>query len=103
MPNIDVARLNALRPKTKPSENPPETVRIPLDDEVDSMEVDRVPKGRTVKQRTRHPTQPSIDLDVPTLVDRRLEFGRRGFDLLGTRRFCWEEKDEYGIYRDNRG
>ncbi|KAF3587729.1 hypothetical protein F2Q69_00028209 [Brassica cretica] len=27
MPKIDVARLNALRPKPKPSENPPETVR----------------------------------------------------------------------------
>ena len=27
MPKIDVARLNALMPKPKPSENPPETVR----------------------------------------------------------------------------
>ncbi|KAF3588831.1 hypothetical protein F2Q69_00029536 [Brassica cretica] len=27
MPMIDVARLNAVRPKPKPSENPPETVR----------------------------------------------------------------------------
>ncbi|KAF2543397.1 hypothetical protein F2Q70_00043255 [Brassica cretica] len=50
MPKIDVARLNALRPKPKPSENPPETVRIPSDDGVDSMEVDRVPKGRTLKK-----------------------------------------------------
>ncbi|KAF3559214.1 hypothetical protein F2Q69_00012793 [Brassica cretica] len=58
---------------------------------------------KSFKQRTRHPTQPSIDVDVPTSVDRRLEFGRRAFDLLGTRRFYWEEKDEYGIYRDYQG
>ncbi|KAF2560246.1 hypothetical protein F2Q70_00017584 [Brassica cretica] len=30
MPKIDIARLNALRTKPKPSENPPETARIPL-------------------------------------------------------------------------
>ncbi|KAF3485215.1 hypothetical protein F2Q69_00052134 [Brassica cretica] len=49
---------------------------------------------KSFKQRTRHPTQPSIDVDVPTSVDRRPEFGRRAFDLLGTRKFYWEEKDE---------
>ena len=43
-----------------------------------------------------------IDVDVPT-VDRRLEFGRRAFDCLDTRRFYWEEKYEYGIYRDDQG
>ena len=48
---------------------------------------------KSFKQRTRHPTQPSIDVDVLTSVDRRLEFDRRAFDLLGTRRY-WEEKDE---------
>ncbi|KAF3559667.1 hypothetical protein F2Q69_00013868 [Brassica cretica] len=57
---------------------------------------------KSFKQRTRHPTQPMIDVDVPT-VDRRLEFGRRAFDCLDTRRFYWEEKDEYGIYRDDQG
>ncbi|KAF3552624.1 hypothetical protein DY000_02007632 [Brassica cretica] len=51
MPKLDVARLNALRPKPKHSENPPETVRTPLDDVVDPMEVDRVPKGRTLRRR----------------------------------------------------
>ncbi|KAF3539415.1 hypothetical protein F2Q69_00022204 [Brassica cretica] len=45
MPKIDVARLNALRPKPKPSENPPEAVRTPSKDETDSMEADRVPTG----------------------------------------------------------
>ncbi|KAF3588291.1 hypothetical protein F2Q69_00030413 [Brassica cretica] len=58
---------------------------------------------KSFKQRTRHPTQPSIDVDAPTSVDRMPEFGRRAFDLLGTRRFYWEEKDEYGIYRDDQG
>ncbi|KAF3599615.1 hypothetical protein F2Q69_00036318 [Brassica cretica] len=51
MPKIDVARLNAHRPKPKPSKNIPETVRTPLDDGVDPMDVDRVPKGRTLRKR----------------------------------------------------
>ncbi|KAF3537229.1 hypothetical protein F2Q69_00023167 [Brassica cretica] len=55
------------------------------------------------KQRSRHLTRPSIDVDIPTSVDRRPELGRRAFDLFGTRKFYWEEKDEYGIYRDDQG
>ncbi|KAF3582507.1 hypothetical protein DY000_02029967 [Brassica cretica] len=51
MLKIDVARLNALRPKPKPSKNPPEAVRTPSDDGIDSMEVDRVSTGRTLKKR----------------------------------------------------
>ncbi|KAF3547277.1 hypothetical protein DY000_02007675 [Brassica cretica] len=51
MPKIDVARLNALRPKPKPLDNPPETIEIPLDDAADTMEVDRVPMGRTLRKR----------------------------------------------------
>ncbi|KAF3607758.1 hypothetical protein DY000_02048857 [Brassica cretica] len=58
---------------------------------------------KSFKQRTRHSTQPSIDVDIPTSVDTRPEFGKKYFDLLGTRRFYWEEKDEYGIYRDDQG
>ncbi|KAF3515225.1 hypothetical protein F2Q69_00006938 [Brassica cretica] len=49
---------------------------------------------KSLKQRTHHPTQRSIDVDVPSSVDKRPEFGRSAFDLLGTRRFYWEEKDE---------
>ncbi|KAF3530209.1 hypothetical protein DY000_02039714 [Brassica cretica] len=55
------------------------------------------------KQSSRHLTRPSIDVDVPTSVDRHPEFGRRAFDLSGTRKFYWEEKDAYGIYRDDQG
>ena len=51
MLKIDVARFNALRPKPKPSENPPEAARKPSEDETDSMEVDRVPTGRTLRSR----------------------------------------------------
>ncbi|KAF2573322.1 hypothetical protein F2Q70_00002944 [Brassica cretica] len=51
MPKIDVARLNALRLKPKPSDNPPETVRIPSDDGEDLMDIDRVPMGRTLRKR----------------------------------------------------
>ncbi|KAF3544328.1 hypothetical protein DY000_02007865 [Brassica cretica] len=42
---------------------------------------------KSIKQRSRHPTQPSIDVDVSTSVDKRPEFGRRAFDLFGTRKF----------------
>ncbi|KAF3524668.1 hypothetical protein F2Q69_00045964 [Brassica cretica] len=51
MPKIDVARLNALRPKPKPSEQPPEPVKTPSDDEEDPMEEDRVSTGRTLRRR----------------------------------------------------
>ncbi|KAF3542375.1 hypothetical protein DY000_02008271 [Brassica cretica] len=51
MPKIDVARLNALRPKPKPSGNPPEAVRTPSDDGEDPMEEDRVLTGRTLRRR----------------------------------------------------
>ncbi|KAF3573870.1 hypothetical protein F2Q69_00058708 [Brassica cretica] len=51
MPKIDDARVNALWPKPKPSENPPETVRTPSDDGVDPMQVDRIPTGRTLRKR----------------------------------------------------
>ncbi|KAF2549362.1 hypothetical protein F2Q70_00021940 [Brassica cretica] len=51
IPKIDVARLNALRPKSKPSENPPETVRTPSDDGQDPMEEDRVRTGITLRRR----------------------------------------------------
>ncbi|KAF3556180.1 hypothetical protein F2Q69_00013127 [Brassica cretica] len=51
MAKIDVAGLNALKPKPKPSKNPPETVRTPSDDGEDPMEEDRVPTGRTLRRR----------------------------------------------------
>ncbi|KAF3493193.1 hypothetical protein DY000_02053568 [Brassica cretica] len=51
MPKIDVARLNALRPKPKHSEHPPEPVRTPSDDGEDPMEEDRVSTGRTLGRR----------------------------------------------------
>ncbi|KAG5411073.1 hypothetical protein IGI04_007392 [Brassica rapa subsp. trilocularis] len=49
---------------------------------------------KSFKQRSRHPTRPSIDVDVPTSVDRRPEFGRRAFDFYGTRKFYSEEKND---------
>ncbi|KAG2282688.1 hypothetical protein Bca52824_053908 [Brassica carinata] len=51
MPKIDIARLNALRPKPKPSDNPPETIRIPSDDAAGPMEVDMVPMGKNLRKR----------------------------------------------------
>ncbi|KAF3565364.1 hypothetical protein DY000_02014549 [Brassica cretica] len=53
------------------------------------------------KQRSRHTTHPSINIDVPT-VTRQPKFGKRAYELYGNRKFYWEEKDEYGVYRDDR-
>ncbi|KAF3493752.1 hypothetical protein DY000_02052554 [Brassica cretica] len=53
-------------------------------------------------QKSRHPTQTSVDFAVPTSVDRQPEFGRRAYDLYGNKKFYWEEKDEYGVYKDDR-
>ena len=57
MPKIDVARLNALRTKLKPSEYPPEPVRTPSDDREDPMEEDRVPTRRTLRRRKEKVTK----------------------------------------------
>ncbi|KAF3565317.1 hypothetical protein DY000_02014288 [Brassica cretica] len=51
MPKIDVARLNALRPKPKPSEHPPEPVRTPPDDGEDPMVEDWISTRRTLRRR----------------------------------------------------
>ncbi|KAF3589857.1 hypothetical protein F2Q69_00029993 [Brassica cretica] len=58
---------------------------------------------KSFKLRSPHPTRPSVDVDAPTLVDRQPEFCRRAFDSHGTRKFYWEEKDQYGVYRDEQG
>ena len=39
------------------------------------------------KQKNRHHTGPLIDVNVPSSIDRRPEFGRRAFDLFATRKF----------------
>ncbi|KAF3582956.1 hypothetical protein DY000_02031069 [Brassica cretica] len=57
---------------------------------------------KSFKLRSHNPTRPSI-VDAPTSVDRQPEFYRRAFDSHGTRKFFWEEKDEYGVYRDEQG
>ncbi|KAL0897743.1 hypothetical protein Bca101_081704 [Brassica carinata] len=36
-------------------------------------------------------------------TDRRLESGLRAYDQYGARKFRWEQKDEYGVYRDEFG
>ncbi|KAF2545532.1 hypothetical protein F2Q70_00022140 [Brassica cretica] len=55
--------------------------------------------------------QTSIDKDALTLfdeapspsIDIRYECGRRAYDIYGARKFRWEQKDEYGVYRDESG
>ncbi|KAF3566209.1 hypothetical protein DY000_02014958 [Brassica cretica] len=42
------------------------------------------------KPKYRQHTRPSIDIRVPTSIDRRPEFGKRAYDRAGIRRFHWE-------------
>ncbi|KAG5375941.1 hypothetical protein IGI04_040537 [Brassica rapa subsp. trilocularis] len=48
-------------------------------------------------------TPTSIDMDNPTSIDRCYECGSRAFDMYGARKFTWEQRDQYGVYRDERG
>ncbi|KAF3583423.1 hypothetical protein F2Q69_00030550 [Brassica cretica] len=59
-------------------------------DEVVSKSFDRV-------------TPKSIDKAHSPPIDRLYECGRRTYDSYGARKFKWEQKDEYGVYRDESG
>ncbi|KAF2595120.1 hypothetical protein F2Q70_00044578 [Brassica cretica] len=48
-------------------------------------------------------TPTSIDKAPSPSIDRRYECGRRAYDSYGARKFRWEQKDEYGVYRDESG
>ena len=37
-----------------------------------------------------------FDVNIPPSINRHPKFGRRAFNLFGTRKFYREEKDEYG-------
>ncbi|KAF2553099.1 hypothetical protein F2Q68_00034185 [Brassica cretica] len=80
---------------------------------------DEYPRANTTKigshQSCRPVGQTSIDKVAPTSFDRvtpmsldkapspsierRYEFGHRAYDIYGVRKFRWEQKDEYGVYR----
>ncbi|KAF2575736.1 hypothetical protein F2Q70_00004184 [Brassica cretica] len=55
------------------------------------------------KPKHRQHTPPSIEIGDQTSIDRRPEFGKGAYDRDGTWRFQWEEKDEYGVYKDDHG
>ena len=48
-------------------------------------------------------TPTSLDKAPSPSIDRRYECGRRAYDSYGVRKFRWEQKDEYGVYRDESG
>ncbi|WZZ70974.1 hypothetical protein YC2023_082344 [Brassica napus] len=48
-------------------------------------------------------TPTSLDKAPSPLIDRRYECGRSAYDIYGARKFRWEQKDEYGVYRDESG
>ncbi|KAF3497511.1 hypothetical protein DY000_02053852 [Brassica cretica] len=55
------------------------------------------------KPKYQQHIRPSIDISIPTSIDRRPEFGKTAYNRDGIRRFHWEQKDEYGVYRDDHG
>ncbi|KAF2531501.1 hypothetical protein F2Q70_00030832 [Brassica cretica] len=48
-------------------------------------------------------TPTSIDKAPSPSINRRYECGRRAYDSYEARKFRWEQKDEYGVYRDESG
>ncbi|KAF3612048.1 hypothetical protein DY000_02048822 [Brassica cretica] len=73
---------------------------------------DEHPRADTIEIGSHQSCQPvgqtSIDKDALTSfdkapspsIDRRYECGRRAYDIYGARKFRWEQKDEFGVYRD---
>ncbi|KAF3487790.1 hypothetical protein F2Q69_00052895 [Brassica cretica] len=48
-------------------------------------------------------TPTSLENAPSPSIDRRYEFRHRAYDIYGARKFRWEQKDEYGVYRDEFG
>ncbi|KAF3510426.1 hypothetical protein F2Q69_00006432 [Brassica cretica] len=48
-------------------------------------------------------TPMSLDKAPSPSIDRCYEFGHRAYDIYGARKFRWEQKDEYGVYRYESG
>ncbi|KAF2617898.1 hypothetical protein F2Q68_00040135 [Brassica cretica] len=65
----------------------------------DIADIVQMANGPKYQQHIR----PSIDISIPTSIDRRPEFGKTAYNRDGIRRFHWEQKDEYGVYRDDHG
>ncbi|KAF2559976.1 hypothetical protein F2Q68_00013319 [Brassica cretica] len=73
---------------------------------------DEHPRADTTEIGSHQSCQPvgqtSIDKDAPRSfdrapspsIDRRYECERHAYDIYGARKFRWEQKDEYGVYRD---
>ncbi|KAG5397555.1 hypothetical protein IGI04_019369 [Brassica rapa subsp. trilocularis] len=71
-------------------------------------DLSRQPKGHASIDGTTHTsidrvTPKTIDKDDPTSIDRRYKFGHRALDMYGARKFIWERRDEYGVYKDECG
>lgn len=43
------------------------------------------------------------NIRVYTSIDRLPNFGKRAYNHDGMKRFKWESRDEYGVYRDEQG
>ncbi|KAF2540236.1 hypothetical protein F2Q70_00035797 [Brassica cretica] len=52
---------------------------------------------------TLQSTRGELQTNPTTQLVERPEFGKRAYNRDGVRRFHWEQKDEYGVYRDDHG
>ncbi|KAF3532751.1 hypothetical protein DY000_02042923 [Brassica cretica] len=69
-----------------------------------NLDLSRQPKGQASIDNTTETsidriTPTSIERDNSTSIDRRYECGNRTFDMYGARKFTWEQRDEYEVYR----
>ncbi|KAF3606992.1 hypothetical protein DY000_02048439 [Brassica cretica] len=56
-------------------------------DEVDQHRAEACGEGTCFSRSFTRDTRASIDIDIPSSIDRRPEFGKRAYDRDGTRRF----------------
>ncbi|KAF3554329.1 hypothetical protein F2Q69_00012632 [Brassica cretica] len=67
-------------------------------------EVDkRAAIDREIQESTDRAKKKPLDVNMTPSIDRHPKFSTRAFDLFRARKFHWEDKDEYGIYRDDQG
>ena len=59
--------------------------------------------GNPLSQQEETDDLASIDRTCRPSIDRFYELGQRACDSSGRRRFQWETRDEYDIYRDEHG
>ncbi|KAF3545809.1 hypothetical protein DY000_02007553 [Brassica cretica] len=70
-------------------------------DEVDQHRAEACGEGTRFSRFFMKATRPSIDFDVPSSIDRCQSLEKEPITVVA--QGDWEEKDEYGVYKDDHG